>query len=266
MELKDKVVLVTGGAGYIGGAIVDRFAEGGAKLAVFDIDRARCEEKVAALRSRGCDCEYFLADLCDYDAVKTQVQAAVAKFGRLDVLVCCAGVSARRRSKPFVQQDISVLHEIIDMNLYGTLHTLHAAIPYMVEAKQGKIINIGSLVGMMCVQKCLDYGAAKAGIISMTRTLALELGPSNINVNCVSPGKIPRPDENHNTAMIAYRHQVIRRALLGKDIAELVYFLATPAADAITGQNYPVCGGRSIGLRGDSCNNCWRDLPEDFGK
>ncbi len=250
--MKNQVALVTGGAGYIGGAIIDKLAENGAKIAFFDINAEACEKKIVELRNRGVDCESYVVDLTDYTAVCKQVEAVISKFGKIDILVPCAGGSARKEIRRFAEQKIDVLHRVIDMNLYGTLHVLHAVVPYMIKANRGKIVCIGSLVGMGCVPGCLDYGCAKAGVISMVRSLAVELGPYNINVNSVSPGKVPRPDEvPTDVYSFTKRFQVINHMLTGRDVAEVVAFLASSAADAITGQNYPVCGGRSVGLRGD---------------
>lgn len=250
--MKDQVALVTGGAGYIGGAIVDKLAEGGAKIAVFDINEEACKKMINKLRAINIECEYYVVDLTDYEVVNKQVDAVMARFGRIDVLVPCAGASARKQIKPFIQQSLDVLHGIIDMNIYGTLHILRAAVPHMAEAKQGKIVCVGSLVGMGCVPGCLDYGCAKAAVLSMVRTLAVELGKLNINVNSVSPGKVPRPGEiPADIPAFTKRYQVINHMLTGRDVAEVVAFLASPEANAVTGQNYPVCGGRSVGLRGD---------------
>ena len=136
---------------------------------------------------------------------------------------------------------------MIDVNLKGPLFCTRAVIGHMVERKCGKIVNIGSITGIQGLEYVVDYSAAKGGVIAFTKALAKEVGPSGINVNCVSPGLVPRPDENPARAL---RSGYLGRICKPEDIAELVVFLSTDAAAYITGQNYVIDGGRSLGMKG----------------
>lgn len=120
------------------------------------------------------------------------------------------------------------------------------------QRERGKIVNISSLVVVGRVAGCADYAAAKAGIIAATRTLAMELGPHSINVNCVCPAKVQRPSEMPTAPLLfARRHSFLNRLCRAEDIAAWVLFLLSEEAACITGQNYIVEAGRSLGLKGD---------------
>jgi 3-oxoacyl-[acyl-carrier protein] reductase len=248
MSLQGKAAIVTGGAGYIGGAICKQLAAQGAKVAVFDLDLGRAESAASDLQ----EAKAFGVNLTDAVAVRTAVAEAARVFGGIDLLVTCAGGSARSRIRPFAAQDMGVIREVIEVNLFGTLHVIHAVAPLMIERKRGRIVNIASIVALGGMARCAEYGAAKAAIIAATRSLAMEFGPHNININCVSPGKVQRPDElPANQEEFARRYSCLNRICCAEDVAELVLFLLSDKADYITGQNYIIDGGRSLGLKGD---------------
>ena len=154
--------------------------------------------------------------------------------------------------KPFAEQDMNVIRGIIEMNLFGALHVIHAVVPHMFRQNYGRIVNLSSLVALGGVEGCADYAAAKGGIIAATKTLAMEFGPHNVNINCVCPGKVQRPGEMPaDPEAFARNHSFLNRICSADDIAELVLFLLSEKADYITGQNYIIDGGRSLGLKGD---------------
>ncbi|MBN2640735.1 MAG: SDR family oxidoreductase [Victivallales bacterium] len=252
MKLTGKIAIVTGGSGYIGAAIVSKLTEEGANVVVFDLDPVAMEKQKESYAKQNMKIETFLVDICDYNQVKTAVAKVKNKFGRIDILVNNAGVSARSNARLFVDQNWKVFRQVVELNLFGTLHCMHVVLPGMIEADYGKIINIASLVGIKGVCRHMDYGAAKAGVINATQTLAMEVAGKHININCVSPGKVPRPGEvpADETAFVK-RYTCSTRFCTGNDIAEMTVFLATDAADYICGQNFIVDGGRSLGLRGD---------------
>lgn len=248
MSFQGKVAMVTGGGGYIGGVLCRELAGQGIRVAVLDCNLAGAQQVAAALPGARA----FSVDLTDYQAVSACVAEAEQLLGPCDFLITCAGGSARKRIRPFAGQDMGVVREIIEMNLFGALHPLRAVIPGMIARQRGKIVNISSLVAVGGVEGCADYGAAKAGIIAATRTLAMELGPHNININCVCPGKVQRPGEMPaDPLLFARRHSFLNRLCRAEDIAALVLFLLSEEAACITGQNYIVDAGRSLGLKGD---------------
>lgn len=248
MEFQGKTVIVTGGGGYIGGTIGAELSERGASVALFDLNA----ESVRAAASKLKNTEAFAVDLTDCAAVEKTIGEVMTRFGRIDFLVNSAGGSARNRNKLFAEQDMAVIREVIEVNLFGALHTIHAVAPHMIRQKKGKIVNLSSIVAVGGVETCADYAAAKGGIIAVTRTLAMELGPHNIHVNCVCPGKVQRPGEKPaDLDAFAHRYSFLNRICNAEDVANLVLFLLSEKADYITGQNYIIDGGRSLGLKGD---------------
>lgn len=240
MKLKNKTAIVTGGCGCIGGAIARALASEGARVIRFDLNAAP---------STGAGGETVLVDLTDPAAVREQVDAAVDRHGRLDILVHCAGGSARARMKNFHEQSLDVVRDVIGVNLFGGLYCIHAAAPHLIAGGGGTIVNIGSTVGVQGLCGCVDYAAAKGALIAATKSLAKELGPHNITVNCVSPGQILREPPDDPDAH-ARRYSVLNRIGTPEDIAGLVLYLTLPEAGFITGQNVIVDGGRSLGMMG----------------
>ncbi|OQA86542.1 MAG: 3-oxoacyl-(acyl-carrier-protein) reductase FabG [Lentisphaerae bacterium ADurb.Bin242] len=248
MCFQGKTAIVTGGGGYIGGAIGSKLSGEGASVALFDLDA----EKVHAVAAGLKNAKAYAVDLTDPSAVEKAVGEASAHFGKIDFLVTAAGGSARSRSRLFAEQSMNVVREVIEINLFGVLNAIHAVAPQMIRRKWGKIVNLSSLVAVGGVEGCADYAAAKAGVIAATRTLAMEFGPYNIQINCVCPGKVQRPGEMPaDPEAFAHRHSFLNRICFADDIAGLVLFLLSEKADYITGQNYIIDGGRSLGLKGD---------------
>ena len=253
MKLKGKTALVSGGAGMIGRAIALRFADEGANVAVLDINADAVGKAVEEIRGRGVLAQGCPVDVRVYAAVKACVDAAAEALGGIDIVVNAAGGSARKRMDLFERIDIGVVDGVIDVNLRGTLYVIHAALPHLIRRSYGKIVNISSIVALGGKAKCVDYAAAKGGILAATRSLAIELGRHNINVNALSPGQVQRPDEMPaDPEAFAHRHSFMNRICTKEDVASAALFLASSEADYVTGQNYVVDGGRSLGLRGDA--------------
>tara|TARA_R100000027_G_scaffold5589_1_gene4569 strand:+ start:13017 stop:13775 length:759 start_codon:yes stop_codon:yes gene_type:complete len=249
MILQDKVAIVTGGGGAIGRAVCRRLAEAGAKVAVFDRLKECAEEVSTELKNDGYTALPCAVDVTNYDIVSDAVKQVHKHFGRIDILVNCAGGSAREKMTEFHEQSIEVIHWMLNVNLFGALHCIRAVSPYMVEAKQGNIVNVTSIVARRGATKCAEYGAAKGGIIAATKSLAMELGPHNVTINCVSPGRVERtPPEDEME--FARRHSVLNRICTQDDIAQAVLFMVQPGASYITGEDLAVDGGRSLGLKG----------------
>jgi len=249
MSLTEKVTIVTGGGGAIGKAICRHLVGAGANVAVFDLAAEAAERTVAALREGGGEGAAFAVDVCCYDSVAEAVDQVLRRFGRIDILVNCAGGSARDKMALFHEQSLDVIHAMLNVNLIGALHCIRAVSPILVEAKRGSIINVTSIVARGGMKRCVEYGAAKGGLIAATRSLALELGPHNITVNCVSPGLVQREPVEDETAF-AHRFSAVNRLCTQDDVARVVLFLAQPESDFITGQELAVDGGRSLGLKG----------------
>jgi Dehydrogenases with different specificities (related to short-chain alcohol dehydrogenases) len=249
MKLKNQVALITGGGGVLGGAIARKLAAEGAKIVLFDIRAEFAARNAEAVIAAAGVAEPVGLDITDAAEVRRVIDELHARHGRIDILVNCAGGSARGRMKSFHEQSLDVVRDIIGVNLFGTLHCIHAVSRHMVAAGSGNIVNIGSAVAVQGLVGCVDYAASKGAILSATKSLAKELSPLGINVNCVSPGQIPRehPDDPDD---FARRHSFLNRIGTPDDIASLVVYLTLPEAGFITGQNYIVDGGRTLAMQG----------------
>lgn len=252
-KLKNRVAVITGGGGYIGAGIAAMLAESGARTAVVDIRETIAQQACESIRQAGGDAAAWTCDITNYDDAERIMGEIAAQFGGIDILVNAAGGSARSQIAEFHQQDIRVVKAVIDLNLYGTLNCIRAAVPYLIAANYGKIVNIGSTVGVGGLAGCVDYAAAKGAIFAATKTLAMELGKFNITVNVVSPGIVQRPEEARTgeaLAELVQRKSWVVREGRRADIAHMVCYLCAPESDYITGQNVIVDGGRSLGLKG----------------
>jgi 3-oxoacyl-[acyl-carrier protein] reductase len=251
--MKDRVVIVTGGAAGIGKATAARFAEAGAKVVVCDVNE---EAGAAAARSLGPDARFYRVDVTSRADVQAFVDDVVARFGRLDVLVNNAGIT--RDAQLSKVQDGKVVKQmaeadfdlVVSINLKGVFNCTQAAVPHMVKAGGGVILNASSVVGMYGNFGQTNYVATKAGVIGMTRVWARELGRSNIRVNAVAPGftateMVMKMPEKVVESMKA--HTPLGRMATPRDIANAYFFLASDEASFITGAVLSVDGGLVVG-------------------
>ena len=249
-KLQDKVAVVIGGGGAIGGAIAAKLATEGARVAVVDRMQDAAAQVVQGITSLGGEaCAYGL-DITRYDEVKATMDGIAARFERIDILVNSAGGSAREKMALYHELPIEVLDGMLMVNLHGPLYCIRAAVNHLIKQNYGKIINIASIVALGGMAKCVDYAAAKGGMIAATKSLAIELGRFNINVNCLSPGKVQRTTNGVDQAAFAKQFSQLNRICTQEDIAAMALYLALPESDYITGQNFIVDGGRSLGLKG----------------
>jgi 3-oxoacyl-[acyl-carrier protein] reductase len=197
MELSNQIAVVTGGAGCIGRTIALKLAGAGASVVVCDLqeDKARTvADEIAARGGTAMPVAMDVRSTADIDRMTAQV---MARFHRIDIEVNVAGGSAREQSSTVYGSQEEVIHWVLDVNLKGVIFCTRAVVGHMMEKRRGKIVNIASIVGIQGLAKCADYAAAKAGVIAFSKTLAMELGSYNINVNCVSPGLVSCKIELH---------------------------------------------------------------------
>ena len=250
-----KVAFITGAGGYIGGETAKVLAAEGISVAVCDLIPERVEQTVATIVEAGGSAKGYVADVTESASITAAIEQAAADFGRLDIMVHAAGGSSRiagpeAKYVHLVDQEDWVIDRVLKVNLYGAFYADRAAARIMIRQGQGgKIINFGSAVGINGLCYCADYAAAKGGIMSLTKTLAKELGPHKINVVCVAPGVVARPDEEHNDTY-KYNTNFLNERCTATDIADLISFLVSDKNRFITGQTYVVDGGRSLAMKG----------------
>ncbi|MBI2869995.1 MAG: SDR family oxidoreductase [Chloroflexi bacterium] len=250
MRLDDKVSVVTGGGRGIGKAIALRLASEGASVIITQrtFDQARIT--AAEIGRSGGKARAVKLDATSYQEVNQAFRDILAEFGKVDILVNTAGGN---QPCPFHQSKPETWDWVIAANLTSALNCTRAVINPMMERRRGRIISIASIAGVTGLTNLADYSAAKAGLIGFTAALAKEVGEYGVTVNCVSPSTtLSERIAGRMTAET--KAQQAQKTALGRlgepeDIANMVAFLASDESSFITGQNYLVCGGRSLGYK-----------------
>jgi NAD(P)-dependent dehydrogenase (short-subunit alcohol dehydrogenase family) len=242
--LKDKRVLITGGASGIGFATAKRFLDEGARLAILDRDEAALQRAGKELPTLG---GAMLADVSDETSVRRAFEELDRLFDGLDVLINNAGISVRNR---FMDITPEQWRTVIGVNLNGIFYVAQQAARRMLAGGGGVILNMGSTNGLMGYHHYADYNATKAGVIELTRSMALELGPT-IRVNAICPGFImtPMQESEYTVEMRQTFENKIPLRKLGRpeDVAALFAFLASDEAAFISGQYFIIDGGETAG-------------------
>jgi len=250
MRLDSKVALITGGASGIGRGIAERFVEAGAAVAIFDIDGERARDVAGRLGVNGRAIA-IEGDVANEEQVKAAVARTVGEFGSLDVLVNDAGIEIECLA---VDLSSELWDRILAVNLKGVFLFSKHAIPHM-RGRGGAIVNISSVHALVSYPRDPAYDASKAGMIGLTRALALDHGRDGIRVNVICPGYIETPMHERWLKSMADPEEAVRQVLrfhpLGRfgtprDIAEAALFLASEAASFITGASLVVDGGMII--------------------
>ena len=245
-SLEDRLVVVTGGATGIGEAIVESFARQKARVMFLDVQDEAAERLVERLGSAGMRVPvYWRCDLTDVEALRGVVDEILARFSRIDVLVNNAGNDVRHA---FEDVTPAMWDELIAVNLKQQFFMTQAVTPSMRSTGRGSIVNMSSISWVIPSTGLPVYVAAKAAIVGMTRTLAHELGPDGIRVNCVMPGAVQTEKQKRlwlteeYTAEVLGR-QALKRLIVPEEVARVVLFLAADDSSAVTNQSYVVDGG-----------------------
>ena len=242
----NKVAVVTGGAGGIGQAVADRLAKDNYRVVILDVNEEAGKQVAADFPKRGVEISFHRADLTQETDVEVTFEKIKAEHSRIDVLVNVAGGSMHRhRVEEFPLKDWQT---VVDANLTSTFLCCRAVVGMMKNQKSGAVVNISSDIAFSGSENRSAYAAAKAGVLGLTKTLALELATFGVRVNAVAPGRIATP-----RVRAAYSDQEWeesnKRIPTGHpgapdDVAEAVAFLASDAAKHMTGQTVHVNGGR----------------------
>ncbi|MCX7171266.1 MAG: SDR family NAD(P)-dependent oxidoreductase [Proteobacteria bacterium] len=245
MGIANRVALITGSASGMGKQTAQRMAENGATVVINDIDAGKVQSTVDEFKKLGFRVIGAVADISNGEAVKNMVQQAIDAFGRVDILVNNAGLEKAGPIRKLSESDWDIT---LNVNLKGSFLCAQAVHGHMVENKHGRIINIASRAWLGGPGQ-VPYSSAKAGVVGMTRALALELGKSGVTSNCVAPGLIHTPmwdvlpEKDRNFLLTK---QPTGRLGSVDNIADTVMFLADDEASFINGQVIYVCGGRSL--------------------
>ncbi|MEZ5903962.1 MAG: SDR family oxidoreductase [Geminicoccaceae bacterium] len=248
-DLGGKVALVTGGNGGIGLGMARGLGRAGAAVAVAGRNKAKTEAAVAELAGEGLRALAVVGEVAEPASCVAMVEKVEAELGRLDIAVCNAGINIRKRPE---ELEFAEWRQVLAINLDGVFNTAHAAYPALCRQGGGKIITTGSMMSIFGIPVVAAYAASKGGVMQLSRALATAWARDNIQVNCILPGWIDTDLTRRGRAEIeGLNEKVLARTPAGRwgtpeDMAGLTVFLASRAADFITGTAIPADGGFSV--------------------
>lgn len=254
IDLSNRIAVVTGSGWGIGRAIAHSLAESGAHVVVAELDEAAGRSTVSSIASEGGSASYGACDVSDVQSVKTMFAQIGERFGVIDILVNNAGIPGT--AAPIDLFDDDVWEQVISIDLGGVYRCTKYAVPFLERSGKGAIVNIASTFGMIGAPQTPAYAAAKGGVISLTKQLAVDLTPRGIRVNAISPGYVDNDMSRRGAAMdpaaAAARWQTRNdlaamqpsgRQAATSEIANVVRFLVSDQASFMTGALVPVDGG-----------------------
>ncbi len=233
MSIKNQVTIITGAGRGVGRATAQLFAGEGAQVVLFSRTRAHLDEAATSIRSASTDCLAIAGDVSREEDVQALFHTVQETYGRVDILVNCAGLVAVR---PFAEMDTATWDSVLGVNLRGTFLCCREAFRIMIEQKQGVIVNISSLSGVKGVEKfpgLSAYNVSKSGVASLTEILAVEGKPHNIRVCAVSPGAV-------DTEMLRQAAPHLKAGMTPDDMAQILLFLADDSGRMLSGSNIEI--------------------------
>jgi 3-oxoacyl-[acyl-carrier protein] reductase len=246
-QLDDQVAVITGGARGIGLGIASVLGAAGAHVVLADVDEGAASSAAATLRDEGLAAEGIVADVTDRASVDALARQVLATHGRIDILAANAGIYP---TTAFAAIDDAIWDRVMDINVKGAMHAAQACLPAMLDRGYGRIVLSSSITGPVTGQTGFaHYGASKAAMLGLMRSVAVEVAPGGVTVNAVMPGNVETPglgdtSEEHRDRMLSAIP--MRRFGTPRDIGFAVRFLASPEASYITGQTLIVDGGQVL--------------------
>ncbi len=261
VDLKGQVALVTGGAQGIGRAICQRLSANGALVALMDIEPEAARQTAGEISTAGGRAIALAGDVADPERLAAVVGEVQSQLGPISILVNNAGINTSKDRRPIHEYSPDDWHRILRVDLTGVYVVSKAVVPGMIRRGGGRIVNIASIAGLVPLRLQSAYVAAKAGVVNLTRSMALELGPSGILTNCVAPGSIltrgtrslfyGNTGEQSEVAKSLLAHVPLGRPGEPEEIAHAVTFLVAPEASYINGAVLTVDGGWTAGYTRD---------------
>jgi NAD(P)-dependent dehydrogenase (short-subunit alcohol dehydrogenase family) len=259
VDLQGQVALVTGAAQGIGRAIADTLARNGARVVYTDLDSSRTDE---AAKAAGPGHLSYALNVADGDAIDRTVETIAQAAGRIDILVNNAGIGVKAGDRKSVDEfPVETWDEMIRIDLTGVFRVSRAVVPHMKARTSGRVINIASVLGLVPMRLQSSYVAAKAGVVNLTRSMALELAPFGILVNGIAPGSTATEgwkrwigdakSEELDLHARLMSHIPLGRPASTQEIANGALFLAAPESSYITGHILPIDGGWTAGFARD---------------
>lgn len=251
MQVKDKIVVVTGAGSGIGAATAIHFAKHQAKVVVSDIKEEKAQATVDAIKANGGEAIVVTADVAQYKQVEALIAKTCEHFGQIDVLVNNAGIGPRQMAKT-AEYTLEDWDSVIAVNQTGVFYGMKLALQQMMKQGHGNIVNIASLAGLKASLNNLSYAASKFAVVGMTKSAALEYATKNIRINAVCPGYTesalldkllsvhPEMDQRLKSVI------PMKRYGLAQEIAEAVVWLASDTTQFMTGQTITLDGGTSL--------------------